>query len=258
MSSLTSFTEFLGIFHQVITKVKTSIWVIQMDGEYDQPKWVDHGDYYIYTAPQKSPPWGEVRRGRVTGSIVGGCAGHSRFVTSPEQLAREIMGEKKVFTPQQQANIDFGVQVEPIGRSWYDDLTGVKTEEIGLAVPKWNLGIGASVDGLVGEDGILEIKGVKKMYGPLYHPRPITIGPRPPVHIWQTHYDQMQTGMAVLGRKWCDYLVFCPPEDKTFLQRVPWNKVYWEQELYPATTLFIDAYLQPLLAGTNYPLLPRI
>ena len=111
-----------------------------------------------------------------------------------------------------------------------------------MAIPKWNLYFGVSVDGVVdNQPGIIEIKCVQKMYWPLKnycrnHPTGYD-------HIWKTHYDQMILGMAILNKQWCDYVVYCEKESKVFVQRIPFNADYWKQ-LYTSTQKFIDVHLK--------------
>ncbi len=225
--------------------------------------WIEHGTYWLFNAPQLSEPWFEVRKGRDTGSRVGGSIGHSRF-TSPEKSALEISGKiTPTFSSEAKERMKHGVDNEPVARQWYERKEGVVVEELGLTVPKWNLYIGVSVDGMVkGTDGIIEIKCPKKMYDPLDlymntgqrgNPKTLTGGFD---HIWQSHYDQMQFGMAILNKKWCEYIVFCTPEDRVFHQKVPWNQHYWDTELYPKLVNFIDHKLKPLLTNTPYPIMP--
>ena len=131
-------------------------------------EWTDCGTYYISNAEQRSPSWHKTRSGRVTASNFGTCVGHSRFST-PDELALEISGFKtKEFLDNSKRIMDYGTKIEPEARSWYEKCRNVKVREYGLAVPKWNIYIGGSPDGVIdNSDGIIEIKCPEKMYGPL-------------------------------------------------------------------------------------------
>jgi len=127
-------------------------------------------------------------------------------------------------------------------------------EEVGLVVPKWNFHLGSSVDGIVkGEKGIVEIKCPKKMYGPLTdHEKQLSFGCEPESryyhkHIWESHYAQMQGGMAILDREWCDYVVYSTTDCKVYKERILFNKEYWENKLYPSLQSFLHTNLFPLL-----------
>lgn len=214
--------------------------------------WVDRGTYWVNTAPQGSERWKQLRN-RVTASNFGTATGGSQFKT-PTQLALSLAGiAQEPPTPKAVHAMQHGVKTEPIARDWYCRTRGVQVEEVGLAVPKWDPEIGASLDGdVIGTEGIIEIKCPEKMYRPLdeYIVRTHQ-GWQPPMgyhdHIWQSHYDQMQGGMAICGKKWCDYIVYCTTEGRAFVDRVLFNKAYWEQELYPKLRRFIEHELRPLL-----------
>jgi hypothetical protein len=103
---------------------------------------------------------------------------------------------------------------------------------------------------------MLEIKIPKKMYGPLASVRDaISRGesdPRfsserhvwlgRPNHIWYSHYSQMQMQMAIADRKWCDYVVYAVEEEEIYIERIPFNKAYWEWLLRYILS-FCDKYL---------------
>jgi putative phage-type endonuclease len=111
-----------------------------------------------------------------------------------------------------------GIATEPQARAAYETRSGCLVEEVGF-VPHSSITMaGASPDGLVDEDGLVEIKC------------PITA----------THLDtlltetvpgryitQMQWQMACTGREWCDFISFDPrlPENmQLFIKRVVRDK----------------------------------
>ena len=59
-------------------------------------------------------------------------------------------------------------------------------------------------------------------------------------HIWRTHYCQMQLGMKILNKNWCDYIVYCPTTRQLFIQRVPFNETFWSDFMFPKITTFLD------------------
>lgn len=176
-----------------------------------------------------------------------------------DDLALELIGlKKKEFTKEAISNMNHGTKYEPRARKIYEDYTKNEVTEWGLAVPKWDIHIGASVDGVVGEDGMIEIKCPKKMYKPIMeYVRMLNGGWKPPNefyrgHIWKSHYDQMQGGMAILGKKWCDYVVYCQPEDYFYRERILFNANYWNNCLYPNIKHFYQNILHPLIEETYF------
>ncbi len=225
----------------------------------DPALWTEHDTYYLFNPQQGTDSWLHVRLGRVTGSAVGACVGRSIFAT-PQQKAQDILGKvKPEFTEIQQENMNYGTKGEPIARVWYQKRRGVKVNQVGIIIPKWNPFIGVSVDGIIeGQDGIIEIKVVKKMYLPLRKYSNMIPSKRPTdmSHLWPTHYDQMILGMAIIKKSFCDYIVLCPPEKCVFVERIPFNRLYWETDLYPKIKNFIEAELKPNVDGTMFPLMP--
>jgi hypothetical protein len=241
---------------------------------YKAEKWKDFGDFYIYVDNQGTIGWKQSKMGRVSGSTVSYCVGHTHYADStPEDMALYISKVKeKPERPRGKVNMELGVKYEPMARNWYLNAEKSKISyngvleviEVGFMVPKFDRRIGASPDGLVLRDGklegIIEIKCPKESYRPikeyLKEGNPYT---ETYEHIWKSHYDQMQMEMAVINVEWCDYIVFCPTENFIFVERVYRNRNYWN-DLYGKIKIFITERLQPLLdsIGSMYPLLPPI
>lgn len=127
-----------------------------------------------------------------------------------------------------------GKDNEPKGRDWYELNFGVKVNEVGLAVPKWDNRIGASSDGEVeGTQGIIEIKSPLNLYRSLKTEEVVE------TRIMASHYDQMQGTMAIMNKEWCDYVVYPHLDDEVYVERVYFDSPYWE-ELYRELTPFLD------------------
>lgn len=266
---------------------------------YSPDKWKDYGSYYVYEGEQRSIGWKQARTGRVTGSVVTTCVNGSNYngvKVTPQDVAEEIAGvKKKSEDPIELGNINtnedyasmmhkiaiknrvdqrnetsknnknYGTNNEDTVRKWYASVTNTTVKEVGLAVPKFDLRLGMSPDGIVFEKdnetfgiGLIEIKCPQKFYKPLQEfldkGRPYT---DEYTHIWRSHYDQMQMGMAVFDKEWCDYIVYCIPENQFFMERVFRNRKYWD-DFYSKVKIFIETTLEPLLKsiGSTYPLVP--
>ncbi len=85
---------------------------------------------------------------------------------------------------------------EPIARQIYQEITGREVVQVGFAYIE-DERIGASVDGDVGTDGLLEIKNVI----PAEQVRLLTTG-----KIKDAYIKQMQTQMYVREKRWCDFI----------------------------------------------------
>jgi hypothetical protein len=93
-----------------------------------------------------------------------------------------------------------GVEDEPFARDVYAQHFA-PVETVGFMVRDFEgFSIGYSPDGLVGEDGLIEIKSrrQKKQLGSIID------GQVPPENM-----AQLQAGLLVSGRAWCDYVSYC-------------------------------------------------
>lgn len=94
-----------------------------------------------------------------------------------------------------------GIDKEPLARAAYESEERVMVEEIGFALHDSIPRLGGSVDGLVGDDGIIEIKSPKDGT----HFQSILDSCIPPQYL-----PQIDTYLSVTGRAWCDFVSFCP------------------------------------------------
>ena len=120
----------------------------------------------------------------------------------------------------QNAAMVWGTETEPKARAAYEAETGSLVEGVGFVPHPTITMSGASPDGLVGEEGGVEIKCPNTAT----HIETI-LGEEPA----KKYYDQMQWQMACTGRKWCDFVSYDPrmPEHlKLLVKRVERNDVY--------------------------------
>jgi len=113
------------------------------------------------------------------------------------------------------AAMQHGIDTEPMARSAYESAVGALVVEAGFVPHRVIHMSGASPDGLVDDDGLIEIKC-----------------PQTATHIDTLLSDavpskyiiQMQWQMACTGRKWCDFLSYDPrlsENMRLFVKRVP-------------------------------------
>lgn len=168
---------------------------------------------------QGSPEWFAVRVGKVTASRVADVVaktktgwGASRANYMAELIAERLTGEvAPSFT---NAAMQWGTEMEPLARDAYEFRTDATVETVGFVAHPSILMSGASPDGLVGSDGLVEIKC----------PNTAThIDTLMGDSIASKYETQMQWQMACTGRKWCDFVSFDPrmPESmRLFIRRV--------------------------------------
>ena len=155
---------------------------------------------------QRSEEWYKQRRGMVTASAVGQLItaktlkpadnDYSRGLTAL-LVAERITGHTE---PTFISNDMWrGIDDEPRAREKYAEHYA-PVDEVGFMVrDDWGFSIGYSPDGLVDDDGLIEVKSPR----PKTHLRTILAGEVPPQHM-----AQIQCGLLVSGRKWCDFISY--------------------------------------------------
>lgn len=156
---------------------------------------------------QGSDEWLEARRGIVTASVVGqlitpktikpASNDYSRALTTLLVAERITGWSEPVYVSHDMLR---GSLDEPVARGIYAEHYA-SVIEVGFMVrDDWGYRIGYSPDGLVGDDGLVEIKS-RRPKAHLAH----IIADEVPVE----NVAQIQCGLLVSGREWCDYVSFC-------------------------------------------------
>ncbi len=156
---------------------------------------------------QGTEEWMAARRGIVTASAVGKLVTTKTLAPANTQesrgLTRLLVAERITgWTEETYISDDMwrGIEDEPIARDLYS-AHHTKVAEVGFMVrDDWGFQIGYSPDGVVGDDGLIEIKSRR----PKKHVETILANEVP-----TENYAQLQCGLLVSGRSWCDYVSFC-------------------------------------------------
>jgi hypothetical protein len=135
----------------------------------------------------------------------------------------QIVCERLTNQPQpsyQNGAMLWGIEQEPYARMAYEVATGELVEEVGFLAHPALAWIGCSPDGLIGQNGGLEIKCP---HSTAVHIATLRNG-MPPEHM-----AQIQGCMFVTGRQWWDFVSFDPrlPEHlQIYVQRVERDEKY--------------------------------
>lgn len=169
---------------------------------------------------QRTDEWFAARLGKVTASKVADVMARTKtgYSASRENYMAQLVVEQITGTRQESftnSAMQWGTDQEPFARGAYEAATGNMVEEIGFVNHPAIEMAGASPDGLVGDDGCVEIKcpNTATMIETLL------TGTIP-----QKYFAQMQFQMACADRSWCDYVVFdprMPAKAQLFIKRVP-------------------------------------
>lgn len=164
---------------------------------------------------QGTDDWLRARLGKVTASRIADVVaktksgwGASRANYMAQLLTERLtgVGQDSYINPAMQ----WGIDTEPDARIAYEFRAGSDVAECGFLIHPRIKDSGASPDGLIGADGLVEIKC------PLTATHIDTLLFE---EVPQKHVLQMQWQMCVTGRAWCDYVSYDP--------RLPEAMSYW-------------------------------
>ena len=174
---------------------------------------------------QRTEEWFAARLGKVTASRVADVIAKTKtgYSASRENYMTQLVLERITQTKSEgftSAAMEWGTDQEPFARAAYEAAQGVMVEEVGFVPHPTIEWAGASPDGLVGDDGCVEIKcpNTATMIETLLSQK-----------VPGKYITQMQFQMACTGRKWCDYVSFdprMPAKAQMFVKRVDRDDEY--------------------------------
>ena len=178
---------------------------------------------YRYDIIQGMDEWHEARRGRMTASKASAIRAQGKGL---DTLCYELASQRlstgwDPYGGYLSEDMLAGIENEGQARDLYRRITGATVAEVGFV--DLNAYVGCSPDGLVGDDGLIEIKCPSdKVYLQYLVERDI-----------DTKYmAQMQMQMLVCRRAWCDYVVYNPNYKKRMvIQRVE-RDIDAQQKIY--------------------------
>lgn len=161
----------------------------------------------IYDFEQSSPEWLQCRAGKITASrckdardVLKSGKPSQKQIAYAAQVAVEKIAGKPVDQVFQNWQMKEGHVQEPRARLAYESLTGNLVDEVGAFATDDDQFL-YSPDGIVGDDGLIEIKS-------LFSPDRI-------IQIvagedYSDFEDQCMFGLWLTGRKWIDLIVWAP------------------------------------------------
>jgi len=186
---------------------------------------------------QGSDEWLQVRSGVPTASMFGkiitasGAKSTSQKVYMNSILADWCAG-KPVDVWEGNDWMQRGNELEPKARELYTLITGRKVEQIGFCFKNDRRLVGCSVDGLVEDAGLIEIKCPKasSLIGYIFDDKLPT-----------KYVQQVQGQLWVTGRKWCDFMAY-HPDFEPFIVRVERDEKFITK-LNDMIQIFLDKML---------------
>jgi putative phage-type endonuclease len=170
---------------------------------------------------QGSDEWRAIRLGKATASRIPDVVAKTKsgWGSSRANYMAELLVERLTGIPidgYSNAAMQWGTATEPEARMEYQLLTGFDVQQVGF-VPHPTIAMaGCSPDGLIGDDGAVELKC------PNTATHIETLLGRPP-QVPDKYVKQIQFQLACTGRQWCDFVSYDPrlPERmRLFIRRV--------------------------------------
>lgn len=209
-------------------------------------------------AEQRTEAWYESRRGRATASRFYDIIAKTRsgYASTRMNYRAELTIERltgQSIDMYQNAAMQWGTDTEPLARTTYMLTTGNFVTECGFYAHN-EIACGASPDGLIEEDGTIEIKSPN----PATHIETLRLGSIPVRYI-----PQVQGQLWITGRQWCDFISFdprLPTNAQLFIQRIERDDNYiahLEQEVIKflaevdEQVRFVQEYQPPIITPNH-------
>lgn len=153
---------------------------------------------------QRTQEWFEARLGHVTASRIADLTAKTKtgYSASRAKYKAQLLCERLTGQIEQSFTslaMQRGIDLEPKARAIYTLETGNLVEETGFVIHPLIKNSGASPDGLIGDDGLIEIKC------PETHTHIEFLKTQKPK---KEYWLQMQWQMACTGRQWCDFVSY--------------------------------------------------
>lgn len=184
---------------------------------------------------QQTPEWFEARKGRVTGSVAGAIVGLSPYM-KPKDVLRSMVRQYHGAESEFKGNVatEYGNQFEKAAQEDFELITGLEVKEVGFLQHPGYDWLGASPDGLIGDNDVLEIKcPYSKRNGGEF--KSITEQPH--------YFAQTQLEMYCSGGNKCHFFQWSPHSYK--LETIDLSRA-WLDENIPKLKEFYDLYLSEL------------
>jgi len=186
---------------------------------------------------QRSDEWQKLRCGVATASCFDKIITPATGKASASAVAyrRELLAEWLTGQPvsiKESGWMQRGTEMEPEARAFYEFEADAEVVETGITFLDERRLIGCSPDGLVGDDGLVEIKC----------PAPHThVGYLIDAKLPTAYIPQVQGALWVTGRRWCDFISY-HPEMEPLIVRVKRDEGYIAK-----MAMLIEAFVATML-----------
>lgn len=173
---------------------------------------------------QGTPEWLALRIGKLTASRMADVLAAKTTAARRNYIA-QLVAERLTGTVGESfsnAAMLWGTEHEPLARAEYEILTDCSVDQVAFVDHPAIEWCGASPDGMVLDDGLVEIKAPNTATHIDY-----LLGQKPPAK----YVPQMALQLACTGRQWCDFVSYdprLPEEHRLFVVRYTPEPAYLE------------------------------
>ncbi len=159
-----------------------------------------------HSIEQNTPEWMELRRGKFTSSTFSDLFAKPSTLTYQKAIYKvvyERMTGEQAEEGYKNSYMERGHAMEVLAKNWYEQEKFCLVDNGGFCEPEDELlgWIGDSPDGLVEQDGTVEIKS--KIFNTMID---CLLNKKIPT----THYWQIHGHIYIADRAWCDYVIYHP------------------------------------------------
>lgn len=200
-----------------------------------------------------SNEWLEIRQNMLTSSLFGKiCRRRSKFGT----LVKQIFKSKNMSPT---TAMKHGIHYETVAKEKLEKQLNINVKECGILIDQDNIYLGSSPDGLIDDDGMIEIKcpygsfGLKvddqiisrkiTCYSVDRKTKEIT-----GVNKNHEYYYQIQGQLNIFKRNYCLFVHYTGDDQDLKISRVERDQTFWETKMLPALKQFFFAHYLPELA----------
>lgn len=200
-----------------------------------------------------NPLWRERRLDRVTASIFGQVV-KRRDHTPCHNLVKSVLFKKDLNSEE----VAFGRLNEKTAIERYAHDSGNIVEDCGIFVSQDYPFLGASPDGLVGEDGLVEVKCLPSVCDSLETSVQLKknlcleLCNKKKLKLKRNHnyYFQIQGQLNISKRDWCDLIIFTKQEEM-FIERIVVDRKLWDEVMVPKLCRFFKECVLPEIADSR-------
>lgn len=197
--------------------------------------------------------WKEKRLNRITASTFGQVV--KRLDHTPcHNLVKSILYSRDLSSE----SIIFGRLNEKKAVDMYEAATKLNVDNCGLFVSIDYPFLGASPYGLVGQEGLIEVKCLPSVEEELESAVKkkktlcLEMSPENQLQLKRKHnyFYQIQEQLSITNRKWCD-LVVLTKADELYIERIEVDRALWENFMVPKLKKFYFGCILPEIADSR-------